>query len=234
LVLLDDELNDLKGATGFLNGGTTGKKLLIKSSDAADPPIECDQVGAGPLAEWKQNGTLKASINNTGQIVSALTTGTAPFTVASTTKVTNLNADLLDGFSIENLATAASKVFFSMAFRIEDPSAYPLNDLSANTVLLVPAIAGGFITRLRIIRYSGSHTGGGSVTFKANIASSDIGSGVAFNDTNNAAFTAYTDNFTDVAISDGTAVTIVISARSGTISERAVSLNIEGYQTLTL
>ena len=33
----------------------------------------------------------------TGQITSEVTTGTAPFSVASTTKVTNLNADTLDG-----------------------------------------------------------------------------------------------------------------------------------------
>ncbi len=33
----------------------------------------------------------------TGQITSEVTTGTAPFVVASTTKVTNLNADTLDG-----------------------------------------------------------------------------------------------------------------------------------------
>ena len=33
----------------------------------------------------------------TGQVTSEVTTGTAPFSVASTTKVTNLNADTLDG-----------------------------------------------------------------------------------------------------------------------------------------
>jgi hypothetical protein len=35
----------------------------------------------------------------TSQIASSVATGTAPFSVASTTKVTNLNADLLDGLS---------------------------------------------------------------------------------------------------------------------------------------
>ena len=33
----------------------------------------------------------------TAQLASSVATGTAPFSVASTTKVTNLNADLLDG-----------------------------------------------------------------------------------------------------------------------------------------
>jgi len=35
----------------------------------------------------------------TSQLASSVATGTAPFSVASTTKVTNLNADLLDGLS---------------------------------------------------------------------------------------------------------------------------------------
>lgn len=36
---------------------------------------------------------------SSGQLVSTVSTGTAPFTVASTTKVVNLNADLLDGYN---------------------------------------------------------------------------------------------------------------------------------------
>jgi hypothetical protein len=37
--------------------------------------------------------------------VSNVASGTAPFTVTSTTKVTNLNADLLDGFNSDTAAT---------------------------------------------------------------------------------------------------------------------------------
>ncbi|MCH5235553.1 MAG: hypothetical protein J1E16_09675 [Muribaculaceae bacterium] len=65
-----------KGAVGYDNNGTylwtsnSNKKLL-----------------------WTNNGTLTVP----GQINSTVTTGTAPMTVASTTVVTNLNADLLDG-----------------------------------------------------------------------------------------------------------------------------------------
>ena len=41
----------------------------------------------------------------TSQLASTVATGTAPFSVASTTKVTNLNADLLDGLSSADFAT---------------------------------------------------------------------------------------------------------------------------------
>ena len=40
----------------------------------------------------------------TSQLASSVATGTAPFSVASTTKVTNLNADLLDGLSSADFA----------------------------------------------------------------------------------------------------------------------------------
>lgn len=42
-------------------------------------------------------GFLATTATYSGQIISTVTTGTPPFVVASTTKVANLNADLLDG-----------------------------------------------------------------------------------------------------------------------------------------
>ena len=48
-------------------------------------------------------GAFAVFYAGTSQIVSTVTTGTAPFSVASTTKVTNLNADLLDDLSSADL-----------------------------------------------------------------------------------------------------------------------------------
>ena len=45
---------------------------------------------------WFSKISTYGTITTDGQIISNVTTGTAPFTVASTTKVTNLNADLFD------------------------------------------------------------------------------------------------------------------------------------------
>jgi hypothetical protein len=45
------------------------------------------------------NQTIAGIKTFTAQLASTVATGTAPFSVASTTKVTNLNADLLDGLS---------------------------------------------------------------------------------------------------------------------------------------
>lgn len=60
---------------------------------------------------------IEPDTSNKGQIVSTLATGTAPFVVASTTNVANLNASLLNGLygSTTADATAASHYFFQKA-----------------------------------------------------------------------------------------------------------------------
>ncbi len=232
LVLLDDELNDIKGATGFLNGGTTGKKLLVKTSDAADPPIECDQVGAGPIAEWKQNGTLKVSINKTGQVVSAVATGNSPLTVASTTVVTNLNADKVDGFDL-----AGDRVPWSISWYIDDPSTFPTGDDSDLPQWIVPAGNTIAVTKVKVVYRSGSHTAGGDITF-AHIHRNSSGGAAAFitgidlDNTNNTLGQVYSANFA-ASLAEGDQISVQISSRSGTISERKVTISLQGTQKFT-
>src|SRR5262250_2718638 len=74
---LDAEFNQYVGASGIFNGGTTGTKLLTKTSDATDPPYDLDQIGAGLLARWKQNGVSKATITNDGSLTANGLTGAA-------------------------------------------------------------------------------------------------------------------------------------------------------------
>lgn len=105
---VDDEFNQIINA---FSGVSSTKYLWVKNSHGTDPVCRFDQLGAGPIAEFKQNGTTKVSINNTGQIVSALSTGTSPFSVTSTTVNTNLNADLLDGLTSSDFLTGASGIF---------------------------------------------------------------------------------------------------------------------------
>jgi len=106
LVLLDNEFNQYVGASGIFNGGTTATKLLVKASDATDPPVDQDQIGAGLLARWKQNGVQKAAIGNDGT-----------FATSSTTMVTNLNADTVDGIQGANIAKLDThKTAFSVSW----------------------------------------------------------------------------------------------------------------------
>jgi len=54
-------------------------------------------VGIGTTNPMQRLDVVGGSIRTSGQFISTVTTGTAPLSVTSTTVVTNLNADLLDG-----------------------------------------------------------------------------------------------------------------------------------------
>lgn len=233
LVLLDNELNQYVGAAGIFNGGTTGIKLLIKSSDASDPPVEIDQIGAGPLAEWKQNGTLKASIANSGQIVSAVTTGTAPLSIASTTAVTNLNADMLDGSHLADIQALinAKTVSFSIGWSIVDPATANLNSREFGS-WIVPAGGTYTITRAVVMFRTGSHTSGGSLVFRIDRFGQANVSDLGLNDTNNTAATNYYDNFADLELTEGDIISCFLTTRSGTITETNVMVQLEGFRTV--
>lgn len=51
---------------------------------------------------------INGAMSVTGQVTSTLAIGTAPFAITSTTKVTNLNADLLDGLHTATAATVST------------------------------------------------------------------------------------------------------------------------------
>jgi hypothetical protein len=70
----------------------------------------------------------------TSQLASSVATGTAPFSVASTTKVTNLNADLLDG-----LSSAA----FQGALTLTTTGSSGASTLNANTLNIPNYTIGG-------------------------------------------------------------------------------------------
>jgi hypothetical protein len=88
---------ELNQVVNGLSGVSSGTNFIFRYSHATDAPLSLNQLGAGIIQEWKLSGAQKLRVNNNGQLESVLTTGTAPFVVASATVVTNLNADKLDG-----------------------------------------------------------------------------------------------------------------------------------------
>ena len=84
--------------------GGTGTTLYVKESGVGNTGWVA--VSSGGAVTWSVPGTIGSGTPNTGafttlsvtgQFSSSLSTGTAPFVITSTTKVVNLNADLLDG-----------------------------------------------------------------------------------------------------------------------------------------
>jgi hypothetical protein len=99
----------------------TGTAPLLVSSNTVVTNLNADLLDgyntataatANTVAVRDTNGSLTANVfigasaNVTGQLISTVTTGTAPFVVSSTTKVTNLNADTVDGYDTATAATA--------------------------------------------------------------------------------------------------------------------------------
>jgi hypothetical protein len=86
----------------ILGGAKTDTQVKIVHA-AATSLLELDNTGGGLVASFKVAGVEKAKVNASGQFESTIATGTAPFVVASTTAVTNLNADTVDGVHGTNL-----------------------------------------------------------------------------------------------------------------------------------
>jgi len=100
-----------------------------------------------------------ATISASSQITSTLSTGTAPFVIASTTAVSNLNADLLDGqhapsgdiVGTSDTQTLTNKTLTSPVLttpQINDTSAnhqyvFAVSELAADRTVTLPLLAAG-------------------------------------------------------------------------------------------
>jgi|GEM_PF-4931154 hypothetical protein len=73
----------------FYNSNTAVEALYIQGADG--------NVGIGTTNPGQKLDVIGGSIRTDNQFISTLATGTSPFSIASTTLNTNLNADLLDG-----------------------------------------------------------------------------------------------------------------------------------------
>lgn len=93
----DDVDNELNQIVNLLNGTSTNRRASIAYGHATEPALKLNQTGAGDLFKAQANGVDALRIGNNGQIISTIATGTAPIIVSSTTKVTNLNADTVNG-----------------------------------------------------------------------------------------------------------------------------------------
>jgi len=123
----------------------------------------------------------------------------------------------------------AKKVSFTASFSIADPSTATLSDPAFGSII-IPAGGQYTITAAKVAYVSGSHTAGGSVTFIVQQQGVGTISSLGLNDTNNASNTVYPDNFADFNVSENAIFCVFVSARSGTVSERNVTVTIEGYR----
>jgi hypothetical protein len=232
---VDADFNNLVNA---LNGTTTNTGVLIRSNDTNFATLRCDTLSTNNAFEAAVSGILKVSVNNSGQIISAVAGGTAPISVTSTTVCPNLNADLIDGIDGSNLAKLDThKAAWSFGWFYPTPPAAVEGTQSVHD-FSVPA--GNSITaaELRIIRTGGSHTGATVLTFTIFRRDStggilaDLGT-ISLNDTNASSGVTYTNNITDVPLNSGDRLSVILTTRTGSPTESQITVIVCGTQKFT-
>ena len=102
---VDSEFNQI---INLVNGTSTTIQTVLQLQDNALATLKLNQVTAtagASILSLNANGVEKVKVDGTGRIHSTVSTGTAPLVIASTTLVTNLNADLLDGLHANQIGT---------------------------------------------------------------------------------------------------------------------------------
>lgn len=113
---IQTQLNALSVATGVSYTPTTDTQNTIQPGNATSPNLTLQMLAgqtAAPLRITSSAGTLLLSSGTNGQLISALTTGTAPLSIASTTVVSNLNADKVDGYDASAFSLSGHTHAFS-------------------------------------------------------------------------------------------------------------------------
>lgn len=107
--------NDTYPTTAFVN------KLRIYGENAWSVPSNLAGTNNLYSFDMSQNVSFPGTLQAT-QLKSTIATGTAPLTVVSTTLITNLNSDMLDGYHYNNLPYRSSSWFPSWADVLSKPT----------------------------------------------------------------------------------------------------------------
>lgn len=105
-LVLRDASGNFAAGTITLGGIQSTAVISVLNASAA----QGIKVGNLVVSNSYANNAPTNGIYVTGQVQSAVATGTSPFTIASTTLNTNLNADLLDGLHADSANTASTVV----------------------------------------------------------------------------------------------------------------------------
>jgi hypothetical protein len=128
-------------AGGGVGAGTTGQTLRHNGTSWVANSVLFNNgtnVGIGTTNPGAKLDVSGGSIRTNNQLISTLANGTAPIVVSSATKVTNLNADLIDGFDSSDFAYADKRSYNSVVGDngVDDwYSLFQINDASVSPVI---------------------------------------------------------------------------------------------------
>jgi hypothetical protein len=105
---------DVSSKVQFFLQDEDGNVLQLTSAGEFNPAVFALLTGAQTIAGVKtfsSQPSLPAGLTAAAALVSTLATGTAPLTIASTTKVANLNVDKVDGYDVSAYSGGESYTF---------------------------------------------------------------------------------------------------------------------------
>lgn len=104
-VVIGNLVSPLSNGTSNLNIPAASGNINLSVAGTANVLI-VKSTGVNVAGTLDSSGNITGSnLITAGQLISTIATGTAPLSVSSTTKVANLNADLLDGYTTDSAAT---------------------------------------------------------------------------------------------------------------------------------
>jgi len=230
---LDGEFNQLVGATGLLNGNSTGTRILTKYSNATEPVLEVDQLGAGLILQGKQNGAEKFRVENDGDIVGNGITGAAGVYTFGSIPVGPASDPTTANQLARKAYVDARKTYFAISWFIDDPSTYPVQSFVRAQKVRMPGNAGDFVTTAGVLSYAtGSASGSFTVQIQVhdpnNQGSPTIIGTITVNSGTVGGEATFTMSNQDIA---GKYVYIILDARSSPL-QKDVSITLHGEQKI--
>lgn len=223
----DDEFNQLVNA---LSGISQNKSIKVISNDDAFAVARFDQRGTNHIIEGYADGAEVFRLEKDGDIVSLGLVGAAGiYTFGSIPLFPNANPTT-DNQGARKKYVDDKKISFSIGFSISDPATANLNARDFGS-FIVPAGGAYTFTKGKVMFREGTHTAGGSLTFKIDQSGVGDKSTLILDNTNNTAGQVYPDNFGDFTAAEDQIFSCYISARSGAITEKNVMVVLEGFRT---
>ena len=222
----DDEFNQL---VNILSGVSSNKSIKVISNDDTFAVARFDQRGVNNILELYANGAEVGRVEKDGDLVVNGLTGAAGIYTFTSIPL-GPNADPSSANQLSRKSYIDNKKIYSMlVFPVDDPSTYSVSS-NACPVWIAPTSGGSafVVTRFGVLYNSGSHTAAANLTFELVVNGSLTGQQISLNNTNSTASTPYFNDFAD--ITSVVSVWFQLATRSGTITERSVSILVEYYQ----
>lgn len=245
------DVNDSKQVRFFLSGGNCG----IINDTLGQTPLNIDTTNntvtliaslniaaVNPAIIFDTSSGTDAKIDHSSSVLRFGSTGANYIQLDVTTGVTTFltGIPVLPASNPTTANQAARKQYvddtsvgMSANWYEYDPSASTTGN-EDRPAFITPDGNGMTINKWRVYYSAGSHTSGGSVSFTLRWRPSGGGisdlATITLDNTNNTVNTNYTASFGPTSLTQGDRLTYYISARSGTVSERAVTICVLGTQ----